>query len=157
MPTWPSLLVSRVRRGASLFLVAILVGAAACDDASENPAEPVSQAVGTAAASEPATPAVVVAASPMAGLDAPGDAPPMVGVVVERLSAGRYTYLRLGTDARWIATTGEGAHLGDRVSVRSLGSRRDFTSSRLGRTFDELVFGVVRPADELARETKDRT
>lgn len=96
------------------------------------------------------------AASPMGALDSPAaDEREITGVVTERLVAGRYSYLCLDADGTrvWIATTGAGAEVGQRVHVRSLGTRRDFESPRLGRRFDELVFGVVRVVDSpLARE-----
>jgi hypothetical protein len=70
------------------------------------------------------------------------------GVVEERLEAGSYAYLgvRTGDRLRWVATMGEGRPIGARVSVRSMGTRTDFHSRRLDRTFSELVFGVVDDA-----------
>lgn len=102
----------------------------------------------TCACSEP-TPATVAAASPLGALEQPRDDDrELVGVVGERLAAGRYSYLRVDTDdgARWVATTGPGAALGAHVRVRSMGMRSDFYSPRLERRFDELVFGfLVQP------------
>jgi hypothetical protein len=70
------------------------------------------------------------------------------GVVEERLEAGSYAYLavRTGDRLRWVATMGEGRPIGARVVVRSMGTRTDFHSRRLDRTFSELVFGVVDDA-----------
>ena len=78
---------------------------------------------------------------------APGEAE-LVGVVEERLAAGSYTYLavRVGETQHWVATMGPGREPGERVKVRSMGTRTDFFSRRLDRTFSELVFGVVDDA-----------
>ncbi|MCH9683336.1 MAG: hypothetical protein K0V04_18010 [Deltaproteobacteria bacterium] len=71
----------------------------------------------------------------------------LVGVIEERLPAGGYLYLRLQPEdgaSQWVVTLGGSAGVGSRVEVDNLGSRRDFHSRRLGRRFDDLVFGVVR-------------
>jgi len=70
------------------------------------------------------------------------------GVVEQRLEAGAYAYLavRSGDALRWVATMGEGRPPGTRVVVKSMGTRTDFFSRRLDRTFSELVFGVVDDA-----------
>lgn len=88
--------------------------------------------------------------NPLGGLERDADARELTGVVAERLTAGRYSYLRIHAACdrdcpdRWVATTGAGAEVGERVRVHSFGLRRDFDSPRLGRRFDELVFGTVR-------------
>lgn len=70
------------------------------------------------------------------------------GTVAERLSAGSYTYLSVKTadGPHWVVTLGEGEAVGTAVTVHSFGIRRAFRSRRLDRTFDELRFGIVRPA-----------
>jgi len=70
------------------------------------------------------------------------------GTVAERLSAGSYTYLSVKTadGPHWVVTLGEGQAVGTAVTVRSFGIRRAFRSRHLDRTFDELRFGIVRPA-----------
>lgn len=77
----------------------------------------------------------------------PGEAE-FAGVVEQRLAAGSYTYLavRVGAELRWVATMGPGREAGQRVHVRSMGTRTDFRSRRLDRTFAELVFGIVDDA-----------
>jgi hypothetical protein len=78
------------------------------------------------------------------------DARPIIGRVEERLRAGSYTYLALRDDddaQHWAVTLGRGKAVGARVSVRSVGHRAQFYSPRLQRTFPELVFGIVSPAD----------
>ncbi|MBL9027181.1 MAG: hypothetical protein JNL21_33610 [Myxococcales bacterium] len=91
-----------------------------------------------------------MAKNPFAEVEPPRpDQAELVGTVVERLPAGSYTYLALSGDdgrPRWVVTMKRGFSVGDRVHVKNMGTRRDFHSKRLGRAFDELVFGVVRPA-----------
>lgn len=74
------------------------------------------------------------------------------GLVLERLPAGPYTYLQVATEqgARWVVTMGaapEGA-----VEVRNMGIRKHFHARRLGREFDELVFGIVASVGPRASE-----
>lgn len=74
------------------------------------------------------------------------DKQPLVGRVEQQLRAGGYTYLAVRTEQdalHWAVTLGKGAPPGTRVSVRSLGHRASFTSRRLGRTFEQLRFGIV--------------
>jgi hypothetical protein len=77
------------------------------------------------------------------------------GEVREVLRAGSYTYLSIACedgDARWVVTMRRGFSAGDRVDVKNMGTRRAFHSKRLGRTFEELVFGVVRPLSTSEKE-----
>ncbi len=70
------------------------------------------------------------------------------GELCEVLAAGSYSYLRVSTARgdQWVTTMGQqGLRPGDRVSVRSFGSQRDFSSKRLRRRFAQLHFGVVQP------------
>ncbi len=90
----------------------------------------------------PEPPRVTLAGPPSPNAPAPGDER-FRGRVLERLPAGPYTYLHIATDvgARWVVTMGaapEGA-----VEVRNMGTQRNFHARRLGRDFDELVFGIV--------------
>lgn len=78
------------------------------------------------------------------------DSAPISGRVEERLSAGSYTYLSVRTGAEtsvWVVTLGGGSPPGAQVSVRSMGRRTDFYSSRLKRTFPELIFGIISRPD----------
>jgi hypothetical protein len=71
----------------------------------------------------------------------------LVGRVDQVLSAGSYTYARVISDAgsqRWVVTLSRGIAPGASVEVENMGTRRQFHSKRLRRTFDELVFGIVR-------------
>ncbi len=69
------------------------------------------------------------------------------GRVHERLPAGPYTYLHITTDVgpRWVVTMGA-APQADLVEVRNMGVAKNFHARRLGRDFDELVFGIVAAA-----------
>jgi hypothetical protein len=71
----------------------------------------------------------------------------LVGRVEERLRAGSYAYhaVRLERDGnqQWAVTLGPGLPVGTRVRVRSFGHRDAFHSPRLGRTFSNLMFGIV--------------
>ena len=71
------------------------------------------------------------------------------GTVAERLSAGPYTYMSIECDdgRYWVVTLGSGEQVGSTVNVKSFGFRYGFRSRRLDRTFDELRFGIVHPAD----------
>jgi hypothetical protein len=99
--------------------------------------------------------ATVVRGNPLLDLERPrGGEERLVGRIVELERAGAYTYASVdaGDGApRWVVMLRSGSlGAGDRVVVKNLGTRRDFRSRRLGRSFDELMFGVVRaaPAEE---------
>ncbi|MDB4985019.1 MAG: hypothetical protein JWN04_197 [Myxococcaceae bacterium] len=85
----------------------------------------------------------------------------LTGRVVQRLVAGSYTYLGVQpADTRplqWAVTLGRGQPLGSEVRVRTLGTKSDFYSRRLERSFAELRFGIVSRVDTTDRaegETK---
>jgi hypothetical protein len=92
-------------------------------------------------------------ASPLEKLTAPSLAEQTFdGEVREVLPAGPYVYLEIarsdGGEA-WVTTLKRTAPAsGARVRVKSFGSRQDFHSKRLGRSFDTLSFGIVYPIDE---------
>jgi hypothetical protein len=104
-----------------------------------------------AARSSAADPAGAAAANPLAELSRSAlDNAPITGRVEERLSAGSYTYLSVRTGANtsvWVVTLGGGSPPGAPVKVRSMGRRADFYSSRLKRTFPELIFGIISRPD----------
>lgn len=69
------------------------------------------------------------------------------GRVTERLDAGSYTYVLVDDgegDPTWVVTLGGAEPVGTPVKVTRFGVRDDFRSARLERTFDHLVFGIVR-------------
>jgi hypothetical protein len=67
--------------------------------------------------------------------------------VNERLRAGSYTYLdlRLGDGSqRWIVVLGKAeAEPGQDIEAVAMGTRTDFHSRRLDRTFDRLTFAWI--------------
>jgi hypothetical protein len=92
-------------------------------------------------------------ASPLDKLTAPSLAEETFdGDVREVLPAGPYAYLAIArTDGgeAWVTTLrrtapASGAH----VRVKSFGSKRDFYSKRLDRTFESLAFGAVYAIDD---------
>lgn len=100
------------------------------------------------------TPTAIGAAPGAAGSPAPTGPPAMepasgtlTGEVAERLAAGSYTYVRVvdrDGESRWVVTLGGAEPPGARVRVTRIGARRGFHSARLDRTFDHLLFGIVR-------------
>jgi hypothetical protein len=73
------------------------------------------------------------------------------GVVLERLDAGPYEYLRVqpaSGDARWVATLSRARSL-DLVDVTVIAQAARFESRRLHRTFSSLSFAVVTPRKEV--------
>ncbi|WP_437964189.1 hypothetical protein WMF04_31315 [Sorangium sp. So ce260] len=95
-------------------------------------------------------PLAAVAANPLGQLSrSAADRALLVGRVEERLPAGSYTYLAVRTaeSLTWAVTVGDAPPPGTPVQVRSMGRKTNFHSSRLSRTFPELVFGVVSRAD----------
>lgn len=77
---------------------------------------------------------------------APGDER-FSGRVSEVMRTGSYTYLYVTLEngsARWVVTMTRGIELDADVTVKNMGTQRDFHSKRLDYSFDELVFGVVR-------------
>jgi hypothetical protein len=66
------------------------------------------------------------------------------GRIGERLAAGSYTYLDLRLadgSQRWIVLMGNvQAAPGEEIEVVAMGTRADFHSRRLDRTFERLVF-----------------
>ncbi|NUO53988.1 MAG: hypothetical protein HOV80_34515 [Polyangiaceae bacterium] len=93
--------------------------------------------------------AVVASKNPFADVEPPraGDEK-LHGRIVEVLRAGSYTYAAVQPvegEARWVVTMRGGLSAGQEVDVKNMGTQRAFRSRRLGRTFDELIFGIVRP------------
>ncbi len=134
----------------TLQLVPILaIGLLSCED-SELDAAP------TAEVARPEVPEAAAApqddraksANPLsaAGSPAPGERG-FEGAVLERLSAGGYTYVAV-SDAgvpRWVATLGGAPQTGTQVRVEAFAASTDFHSPRLDRNFDRLLFGTVEP------------
>ena len=120
--------------------LALLACALACSPAPAAPA-PATAVLAETAAAKPARTGPPVMAPPVAGDER------FTGRVLERLPAGPYTYLHVATAERerWVVTMGA-APATDEVEVRNMGTQRNFHARRLGRDFDELVFGIVAAA-----------
>lgn len=78
--------------------------------------------------------------NPLLSLE-PMDKAPFVAAVDEVLDAGGYAYLRTGD--RWIATLNDDFSPGQRVVVQPRGHIHPYTSRRLDRTFDDVIFAAV--------------
>jgi hypothetical protein len=68
------------------------------------------------------------------------------GQVLERVAAGSYLYLRLRDDSgleHWVATLRATASSADDVNVTVVARAPSFTSKRLARVFEPLLFGAV--------------
>jgi hypothetical protein len=125
-----------IKLGAVAILPAVVLGGCSTDP---RDAAIVEEAAAVVAAKNP----FAEAAPPRAGDEK------LRGRIVELLRAGSYTYASVAAadgTTRWVVTMKRGLSLGDEVEVKNMGTQRGFRSKRLGRTFDELVFGVVRPA-----------
>lgn len=70
------------------------------------------------------------------------------GIVVELQPAGSYTYFQLENTAagQWFVCMGQGPTLGQDLVVTVYGSKSDFESRRLNRTFPELGFARWKPS-----------
>lgn len=110
-------------------------------------------ACGPAATVPTPTPAPVVLAGPPATQAPAAGDERFTGRVLERLPAGPYTYLQVATEGgtRWVVTMGAAPE--GLVEVRNMGIRKQFHARRLGRDFDELVFGIVAAVDPRPSES----
>ncbi len=66
------------------------------------------------------------------------------GEITERIDTGDYRYMRV--NETWVVSLAMTSPTEGRVRVTVVGRASEFTSRRLGRRFDVLVFGVVRAA-----------
>jgi len=92
--------------------------------------------------------------SPLVGLSAPSAAETIFeGEVDERIDVGPYRYFAIASEdgvRRWVTTMGaQDVEVGEHVRARSFGSRPEFFSKRLSRTFDRMHFAIVRPSADL--------
>lgn len=71
-------------------------------------------------------------------------------VVLETLSASRYTYMRLegAPKGTWHVVMMGDPEPGDRVAWRGYAALDDFHSEKLGRSFERVVFTSISPANE---------
>jgi hypothetical protein len=119
--------------------------------AAASPAPVMASEGGTSAtpASASARPAAAGALGPLQRYALPaGERLSFDAVVLERLDAGSYGYLRVARDdgsaPTWIATLRPSVEVGAHVHVTAFGHTRDFDSRRLKRRFDDLYFAAVR-------------
>jgi hypothetical protein len=78
------------------------------------------------------------------------------GVVVERVPAGSYLYVRLQNEVgaqSWVVTLARTAPVDNQVHVTVFAKADTFTSKRLHRTFEPLLFGVVRADSPTTQES----
>ncbi len=81
---------------------------------------------------------------------AQGDAAKNVsGEVLETIQVSSYTYVRLKTDQgeAWAAVGKTELAKGQRVEIQRVTLMHDFSSPTLGRTFKEIYFGNLAPAE----------
>jgi hypothetical protein len=78
--------------------------------------------------------------NPLLNLES-ADRTPWVGSVEEVADAGGYAYLRVR--GQWIATLNDGFEPGRLVEIRPIGRARGWHSSRLKRSFDDVLFAAV--------------
>ncbi len=85
-----------------------------------------------------------------AGVAATGNQ--LTGSVLERLDAAPYIYLRISTSKGevWAAVPTAGVEAGATVTVSNAMPMGRFESKSLNRTFDEVYFGTLTPADGAA-------
>jgi hypothetical protein len=101
-----------------------------------------------ALACTPATPDAAGPAgkNPLEGISTAERGKRMRGRVNERLRAGSYTYLdmRLHDGSQeWIVVMGKAPAPGEDIEAVNMGTRTNFHSRRLDRTFDRLTFAWV--------------
>jgi hypothetical protein len=84
--------------------------------------------------------------NPLEGISTAERGKRMRGRVNERLRAGSYTYLDMrlhdGTQ-EWIVVMGKAPAPGQEIEAVNMGTRQNFHSRRLDRTFDRLTFAWV--------------
>ena len=80
--------------------------------------------------------------------------------MLERLDAGRYSYLRLSTSSGeiWAAVPLTGANIGSEVAIENPMPMDGFETKTLNRKFDRIFFGTLRQPEgaETAKALKRR-
>jgi hypothetical protein len=115
------------------FVMAIAIAATftSCEKAAEKPAD----LPANAPAATTSQPAAAPAASPNA----------ITGKVLETMSSGGYSYMRLQTPAgeTWVAVTEAEIKVGSTLTVTPSMTMTDFESPTLNRKFESIVFGTL--------------
>ena len=84
--------------------------------------------------------------NPLEGISTAERGKRMRGRVSERLRAGSYTYLDMRLDdgsQQWVVVMGKAPAAGQDIEAVNMGTRTNFHSRRLDRTFDRLTFAWV--------------
>ncbi|MFV2055104.1 MAG: NrfJ-related protein [Thiohalomonadales bacterium] len=117
-------------------LTILFVGLSACSDSDKTNVEN----SGDAATPNKAQPQIATQ-TPPATPSAPGK-PPLTGKVIKAMHAGGYTYMQLENEGKqfWIAATMMNVQRNDHVTWADAAIMKNFTSSTLRRTFDEILF-----------------
>lgn len=123
---------------ASLLILGVLLSAA-CSQ-SENSASDTTQAPAAATAPTATENAGTNPTPPASAQTSP--ALPMQGKVVKAMHAGGYTYMQVENNGKqfWIAATMLNVKRNDQVHWADAAIMKDFKSSTLRRTFDEILF-----------------
>ena len=94
-----------------------------------------------------------------AGEQSAANATVLQGKVLERLDAGRYSYLRLSTSSGeiWAAVLLTKASIGSEVTIENPNPMDGFETKTLKRKFDRIYFGTLQEAEgaETAKALQD--
>lgn len=127
---------------ATLFIGTVLAGCSGSneDTSGTNSATPETQT--SAPASQPATNPHTAAPVTNANTTPPANNLPTGGKVIKAMHAGGYTYMQVENDGKefWIASTMLNVKRNDRVTWADAAVMKDFKSTTLRRTFDEILF-----------------
>ena len=87
------------------------------------------------------TQAPMQAQAPVTTQTAPGK-PPLTGKVIKAMHAGGYSYMQVENQGKqfWVAATMMNVKRNDHVSWSDAAVMKNFTSSSLRRTFEEILF-----------------
>ena len=129
-------------------LAALLAGCSGSDDKSggtstEAPASATQQNAGQPASTQPSGAQATTTTTTTANPPATGASNlPTGGKVLRAMHAGGYTYMELENEGRqfWIASSMVNVKHNDRVTWASAALMKDFKSTSLRRTFDEILF-----------------
>jgi len=120
-----------------LILTILAFSISGCSDSDKETSAETSAPSSTPAASTPAQ----TSQAPAAPQAAQGKAP-LTGKVVKAMHAGGYTYMQVENQGKqfWVAATMMNVKRNDHVAWADAAVMKNFTSSALRRTFDEILF-----------------
>ncbi len=130
---------------ASINLAILLLVLTACSDKNSDQNKTTPAPVASTPAQPASTPSLPPNHPPMGtepALQQPANQNPGSGKVLKAMHAGGYTYMQVEIDGKevWIASTMMNVKRDDRVSWTDAAVMKNFTSSTLRRTFDEILF-----------------